>query len=86
MDINTLKLEQEQMIASLSHWQGKATEAQQAQQLAQNQIMLHNGHLERINMWIKRMEEVQKAPAKVEVNGNTDRQTAMEILREKAHA
>ena len=64
MSIEELQQDKAQMEASLTHWQGKLQEAQDIIQRAQKQaaqaqlqLAVHDGHLERINIWLKRLTE-----------------------------
>ena len=59
MDAETLKAELAQMQASLEDWIKRKAQAEQAAINAQRQIDVHNGHMERIGMWLKRMEQTQ---------------------------
>ena len=57
MDIETLKLELAEMQQSLQDWLTRKAQAEQTMIGAQRQIDVHNGHIERIGMWLKRMEQ-----------------------------
>lgn len=76
MDLNELQRDKAQLEASLAHWQGKLTEAQdiirraQAQAAqAQQQIDVHGGAIEQVNKWLRRMEAGDEKARPVEATG-----------------
>lgn len=70
MNLDDLKAELTQMQQSLATWQAQLEEAQslmrRAQEqaaVAQRQIDVHSGHIERINMWLAKLEREATTPA-----------------------
>lgn len=56
MELEQLRGELAQMQASVKDWIERKAQAEQTVIGAQRQIDVHNGHIERIGMWLKRLE------------------------------
>lgn len=66
MNSDDLRAEKTQMEQSLANWTAELSQAQERAALAQRQINVHTGHIERINMWLAKLEQ-QAAPKKAEL-------------------
>lgn len=66
MNSDDLRAEKTQMEQSLANWTAELSQAQERAALAQRQIDVHTGHIERINMWLAKLEQ-QAAPKKAEL-------------------
>lgn len=56
MDLNKLQEEKAEIVASRLDWVRRLQEAQAAGLAAQLQLAAHDGNLQRIDIWLRRME------------------------------
>jgi chromosome segregation ATPase len=57
MTIEQLEEERKELQESLNTWRRKRAEAQDMLAQAERQIDIHGGHLERIELWIKKLTQ-----------------------------
>ncbi|RIK40407.1 MAG: hypothetical protein DCC55_15090 [Chloroflexi bacterium] len=70
MNSDDLRAEKTQMEQSLANWKAELSQAQERAALSQRQIDVHTGHIERINMWLAKLE--QQADPKEETSPAPD--------------
>jgi hypothetical protein len=62
MNLDELRQEKAEIVASRVDWVRRLQEAQAAMLAAQLQLAAHDGHLGRIDIWLRRLAEEKETP------------------------